>query len=122
MRFKSHRKPYLSNATPWSYERSHEKKEFSQVGLSITWNAIGPISPYCNICKGGRGRYTLTNNHLQSRRNFGDRFLSNFSVKIIAAISYVNRSGRLERERNLNQGGERRSRKRRRKRRGVGEE
>ena len=46
---------------------------------------------------------------LLSRRNFGERVLSNFVTKIMAAIFNFNDSGRLGREINLYQGGVRRS-------------
>lgn len=44
---------------------------------------------------------------LQSRRKFGERLLSIFLVKIVTATFYFNASGKLRRERNLYQGGER---------------
>ena len=50
---------------------------------------------------------------LLSRRNFGERVLSNFITKIMAAIFNFNDSGRLGREINLYQGGVRRSKVRR---------
>ena len=46
---------------------------------------------------------------VQSRRNFGERVLSIFLTKIMAAAFNFNGSGRLGRERNLYQGGGRRS-------------
>ena len=46
---------------------------------------------------------------LQSRRNFGERVLSGFITKIMAAIFDFNGSERLGREKNLFQGGGRRS-------------
>ena len=45
-------------------------------------------------------------NSLQSRRHFGERVLSIFSAKIMAAIFDLNGRGRLGRERKLYQGGE----------------
>ena len=54
----------------------------------------------------------------QSRRNFGERVLSNFITNIMAAIIDFDGSGRLGREINLYQGGGRRSKLRR----GVGVE
>ena len=52
----------------------------------------------------------------QSRRNFGERVLSNFITNIMAAIFDFDGSGRPGREINLYQGGGRRSKLRR----GVG--
>ena len=46
---------------------------------------------------------------MQSRRNFGERVLSNFITNIMAAIFDFNGSGRLGRGINLYQGGGRRS-------------
>ena len=46
---------------------------------------------------------------LQSRRHFGERVLIIFLMKIMAALFDFNDSGRLGRERNLYQGGGRRS-------------
>ena len=34
MRFNKESWPYLSNATPWPYELSHVRNEFSLVGLT----------------------------------------------------------------------------------------
>ena len=42
---------------------------------------------------------------LQRKRNFGERVLSIFLAKIVAAIFYFNGSGRLRRERKLYQEG-----------------
>ena len=50
---------------------------------------------------------------LRSRRNFGERVLSNFITKIMVAIFDNNGSGKLRREINLYQGGDRRSKIRR---------
>ena len=46
---------------------------------------------------------------MQTRRNFGERALSIFLTKIMAAIFDFNGSGRLGREGNLYHGGSRRS-------------
>ena len=54
----------------------------------------------------------LLNFRLQVRRNFGERVLSTFLTKIMAAIFHFNGSGRLGREGNLYQGDGRRSKKR----------
>ena len=51
----------------------------------------------------------LLNFRLQVRRNFGERVLSTFLTKIMAAIFHFNGSGRLGREGNLYQGDGRRS-------------
>ena len=64
-----------------------------------------------------KGRNCLSS--LQSRRNFGERVLSNFITKIIAAIFSSNDSERLGREINLYQGGDPRSKMKRAG--GVGE-
>ena len=37
--------PYLSNATPWPYELSHVKNEFSLVGLNACHYESGYIEP-----------------------------------------------------------------------------
>ena len=53
----------------------------------------------------------LLNFRPQSRRNFGEQVLNTFFTKTMAAIFDFNGSGRLGRERNLYQGGGRRSKK-----------
>ena len=51
--------------------------------------------------------------NLQGKRNFGGREVSTVQVKIIAAFLDFYKSGRLDRKRNLYQGGERRSKRKR---------
>ena len=50
---------------------------------------------------------SLGSTSLQMRRNFGERELSVFLAKILAAIFDFNGSGKLGRETNLYQGGKR---------------
>ena len=72
---------------------------FSKIDV---WNRIRTPS----VCYHPKTRLSL---NLQSRRNFGERVLSIFLTKIMAAIFDFNGSGRLGREGNLYHGGSRRS-------------
>ena len=72
---------------------------FSKIDV---WNRIRTPS----VCYHPKTRLSL---NLQSRRNFGERVLSIFVTKIMAAIFDFNGSGRLGRERNMYHWGSRRS-------------
>ena len=72
---------------------------FSKIDV---WNSIRTPS----VCYHPKTTLSL---NLQSRRNFGERVLSIFVTKIMAAIFDFNGSGRLGRERNMYHWGSRRS-------------
>ena len=96
--------------TAWySLDRSIQRFSNVKITLSVEGTNIDPKGTLLSVLFA----YPPS---LQSRRNFGERVPSIFSAIIMAAIFDVNSNGKLGRERNFYQWGERQSKTRR----GVG--